>query len=302
MWMISYDRVALLSIHIKTTAARTPSFERRPLWPINLDWNLRDRSISHPAAALFRLQGASWKQRAVAALWVWRSLGPADPEFIFSAVNGWTFLLWRQMLCVRNSSCPSMNHRPFFWDYLCVCVCDTLSQMWASTRGSDRILRAKYVFLLSLSWGWRNSAFCHHTWIGALAPSVLQIRSWQYTRRVFAAHVDVWKLFSVINCYLDISGEDAVHQGPYTSSSQPLWIWTALLLISQRLLCFLSRYVSTTLNHLKYSFAIMICHFCWKQVIAHRHLKAAHTGFYHYIIWNCIFFPDHFFFNLTVML
>lgn len=134
MWMISYDRVALLTIHIKTTAARTPSFERRPLWPINLDWNLRDRSISHPAAALFRLQGASWKQRAVAALWVWRSLGPADPEFIFSAVNGWTFLLWRQMLCVRNSSCPSMNHRPFVWDYLCVCVWHTVSDVSIHSR------------------------------------------------------------------------------------------------------------------------------------------------------------------------
>lgn len=121
MWMISFDRVALLTFHIKTTTARTPSFEKRPLWPINLGWNLRDRSISHPAAALFRLQGTSWKQRAVAALWVWRSLGPADPELIFSAVNGWTFLLRRQMLCVRNSLCPSMNQRPSVWDYLCVC-------------------------------------------------------------------------------------------------------------------------------------------------------------------------------------
>lgn len=61
-------------------ALKGDRFER---WPINLGWNLRDRSISHPASALFRLEGTSWKQRAVAALWVWRSLGPADPEFIF---------------------------------------------------------------------------------------------------------------------------------------------------------------------------------------------------------------------------
>lgn len=47
----------------------------------------------------------------------------------------------------------------------------------------------------------------------------------------------------------------------------------------------------TLCKHNIKSLEILLCYndtrFCWKRVIAHRHLKAAHTGFYHFITWNC---------------
>lgn len=169
MWMISFDGVALHAIHIKTTAARTPSFERRPLWPINLGWNLRDRSISHPAAALFRLPGTSWKQRAVAAFLVLTFSWFCRSWILFSAVNGWASLFRRQMLCIRNSSCPSMNQRLRVWDYLCtiwelnMCFCSacpedrgilpsSLNRCFSSISPVDQVLTIHALCIRSRCW------------------------------------------------------------------------------------------------------------------------------------------------------
>lgn len=43
------------------------------------------------------------------------------------------------MLCVRNSLCPSMNHRQCVWDYLCVCVWHTVSDVSIHSRNWQNI-------------------------------------------------------------------------------------------------------------------------------------------------------------------
>lgn len=250
-----------------------PSFERWPMWPITLGWNLTDRSISHPATAsfLFLLEGYC-HQQALAAAWVWLSLASRHPEFLFIY-----FFIAVTRLNVSSSATDVVDlwfivhlektHAVCLGLCVCACVCVWKREgEWERVRHclkSERQLeeRTTEYWEQNMCYCWscpKNGGILYSTktlkYVLQIHEMSLQNNSSDYTCAFVV--VDIWKTFCIINRYGATSGEDAAYQGLYISWSQPLWISAVLLLFSQRLLWFFL----TLCKHNIKSLEMLICY------------------------------------------